>query len=268
MVEQRGRPGRRGDAQLGLCRRVLVQDNLLILDMGGSGAALDKSNGHVVWSSAKEAGGYATPLPCSMNGVPTVVIGSARTVFGVEPKTGRVLWSFPWITQSDLNITDPVVSGNEVFVSADFEHGSAVVRIAGTNGTPVWASPKLRNHIATSVLTGGYVYGVDGQVNTAGAATLKCLDFATGTEKWNFPGLGGGALIVADHKIIMLSDRGELVVAEASPEGFNPISRAQVLGGKCWTAPTLANGRIYCRNATGDLICLDVKNPRRSIPAT
>ncbi len=47
----------------GFAASVLVQDNLLILDMGGSGAALDKSNGQVVWSSAKEAGGYATPLP-------------------------------------------------------------------------------------------------------------------------------------------------------------------------------------------------------------
>jgi outer membrane protein assembly factor BamB len=248
-----------GTPMWGFAGSVLVQDNLLILDMGGGGAAVDKSTGQVVWSSAKEAGGYATPLPCSVNGVPTVVIGSARTVFGLEAKSGQVLWSFPWKTQSDLNVTDPVVAGNDVFVSADFEHGSAVFRINGTNSTTVWENSKLRNHIATSILLDGYVYGVDGQVNNAGAATLKCLDFATGAEKWNFKGLGGGELIVAGHKIIMLGDGGELVVAEASPEGFNPISRAQVLGGKCWTAPTLANGRIYARNAKGDVICLDVK---------
>jgi outer membrane protein assembly factor BamB len=238
---------------------VLVQDNLLILDMGLSGAAVDKSTGQVVWSSAKEAGGYATPVPCSINGVPTVVIGSARTVFGVEPKTGKELWSFPWKTQGDLNVADPIVSGNVVFVSSDFEHGSAVFQISGTNAAPGWANSKLRTHIATSVLTGGYVYGVDGQANNAGNATLKCLDFTTGAEKWDFKGLGAGQLIVADHKIIMLGDGGELVVAEASPDGFNPISRAQVLGGKCWTAPTLANGRIYGRNAKGDVVCLDVK---------
>jgi hypothetical protein len=63
--------------------------------------------------------------------------------------------------------------------------------------------------------------------------------------------------MAADHKLIVISDKGELVVAQASPQGFNPISRAQVLGGKCWTVPTLANGRIYCRNAKGDLVCLD-----------
>jgi outer membrane protein assembly factor BamB len=247
-----------GTPTWGFAGSVLALDNLLILDMGGSGAALDKSTGRLVWSSAQEAGGYSTPMPCSIDGVPTVAIGSARAVFGLEPKSGRVRWSFPWKTQADLNVADPIFSGNDVFVSSDFNHGSAVFQIHGTNGTTVWENANMRNHIATSILLDGYVYGVDGQVNTRGGPTLKCLDFATGAEKWNFQGLGGGALIVADHKIIMLSDSGELVVAEASPNGFTPISRAQVLGGKCWTAPTLANSRIYCRNAKGDLICLDI----------
>jgi hypothetical protein len=48
-----------------------------------------------------------------------------------------------------------------------------------------------------------------------------------------------------------------LLAAEATPEAFKPISRAQVLGGKCWTTPVLANGKIYCRNAAGDVVCLD-----------
>jgi hypothetical protein len=31
-----------------------------------------------------------------------------------------------------------------------------------------------------------------------------------------------------------------------------------VLGGRCWTPPALANGRLYIRNAKGDLLCLDL----------
>jgi hypothetical protein len=65
--------------------------------------------------------------------------------------------------------------------------------------------------------------------------------------------------MVAAGKFIALSDKGELMTAEVSPEGFKPISRAQVLGGRCWTPPVLANGRIYCRNAKGDLACFDVR---------
>jgi hypothetical protein len=64
--------------------------------------------------------------------------------------------------------------------------------------------------------------------------------------------------MVADDKLIVFSDRGELTVAEASAEAFKPLARSQVLGGKCWTVPTLANGRLYCRNAHGMLICLDL----------
>ena len=64
--------------------------------------------------------------------------------------------------------------------------------------------------------------------------------------------------MLADGKLIVLNDKGELAVADVSPEGFKPISRTQALGGKCWTTPVLANGRIYCRNAAGDVVCLDV----------
>jgi outer membrane protein assembly factor BamB len=247
-----------GSPMWGFAGSALVQDNLLILDIGGQGMALDKVSGAMVWSSA-ETGGYSTPVPCSFNGAPALVVISRQAVFGLETKSGKQLWSFPWKTEYDLNIADALVSGNDIFVSAGYDHGACVVRVSGATASPLWESRSLRNHISSSVLVDGYIYGVDGQVNNAGDATLKCLEFATGREKWDYKGLGGGALIVADHKIIMLSDKGELVVGEASPAGFTPISRAQVLGGKCWTAPTLANARLYCRNAKGDLLCLDIK---------
>ena len=51
----------------------------------------------------------------------------------------------------------------------------------------------------------------------------------------------------------------ELVIAEANPNQFVAVSRAQVLGGKCWTVPVLANGLIYVRNSRGDMVCVDVR---------
>jgi len=61
--------------------------------------------------------------------------------------------------------------------------------------------------------------------------------------------------MVADGKLIILSDKGELVIAEASPEGFKQLAAGQVLRGPCWTVPVLANGRIYARSKTGTLSC-------------
>ena len=104
-----------------------------------------------------------------------------------------------------------------------------------------------------------FLDGVDGWAGPTSDAGLKCVDLQSGTVKWNYPDLGGGALMVADGKIIALGDKGELFTAAVSPQSFTPISRAQVLGGRCWTVPVLANGRLYCRNGRGDLVCLDVK---------
>ena len=87
---------------------------------------------------------------------------------------------------------------------------------------------------------------------------LSCLDWQSGEVKWTDTKFGKGSLMMADGKLIALSEKGELIIAEANPKAFQVLSRAQVLGGKCWTVPVLANGRVYCRNAKGDLVCLDL----------
>jgi outer membrane protein assembly factor BamB len=88
---------------------------------------------------------------------------------------------------------------------------------------------------------------------------LRCLDWKTGATRWTQKGLGVGSLISADGKLIILSETGELVVAEANSTAFKPIARAQILGGKCWATPVLANGRLYARNTKGDLVCVEAK---------
>jgi len=92
-----------------------------------------------------------------------------------------------------------------------------------------------------------------------GKGVLKCLDFKTGQRKWSKTGLGTGSLMLADGKLIILSDRGELVIAEATPSGFKQVSRAKILNGRCWNMPVLSGGRIYCRSFEGVLVCLDVR---------
>jgi outer membrane protein assembly factor BamB len=105
--------------------------------------------------------------------------------------------------------------------------------------------------MATSILWNGHLYGIDEN-------QLRCIVFDTGEVKWTDKVSGKGALMMADGKLIVLSEKGELLVAPASPAGFKPSSRVQVLGKTCWAAPVLANGKIYCRNGNGDVVCVDV----------
>ncbi|MCW5557205.1 MAG: alcohol dehydrogenase, partial [Verrucomicrobiae bacterium] len=140
--------------------------------------------------------------------------------------------------------------------STGYGKGAALFRLGEGEPSPVWKGKSLRTQMNAAVLFGGHLYGVDG--DTTQKAALKCVEAATGTEKWSHAGFGSGGVIIADSRLIALSGTGELMTAPASPEQFEPVSRAQVLGGKCWTAPVLANGRVYCRNSRGDTVCVEL----------
>jgi outer membrane protein assembly factor BamB len=111
-----------------------------------------------------------------------------------------------------------------------------------------------------AIPVGDYLYGFDGNVHMAGPKDLVCVKFSTGEEQWrDKSNLQVGSLIVAGNRIIALGQRGELAIAPVSPKGFKPIIREQVIGGRCWTSPVLANGYLYVRNSRGDLVCLDLR---------
>ena len=64
---------------------------------------------------------------------------------------------------------------------------------------------------------------------------------------------------MADGRLIALSGTGTLMIAPASPTGFTPTASAKILDGKCWAAPVLANGLIYCRNTSGNIVVVDAR---------
>jgi outer membrane protein assembly factor BamB len=242
----------------GFASSALAQGKMLLLNVGSYGTALDKATGKILWTTGTNASGYSTPVPYSL-GHPSIAVMTKDGVADVGVSDGRPLWQYHWKTDYGVNAADPVLEGNEIFISSASAHGDALLRIANDNPTVVWKNANLRNQLNSSILIDGFLYGVDGTAGPSPSANLTCVDWKSGSVKWTFADVGGGSLMVADHKIIALSDKGELFTAIASPTSFTPISRAQVLGGRCWTVPVLANGRIFCRNAKGDLVCLDVK---------
>ena len=240
----------------GFAGSVLVEGGLLILNVGDAGTAISKDTGKVVWTSGKEPAGYATPMPFTLGGERCAAIFSAKALVGVRAQTGEVLWRHPWVTKWDLSVADPIIVGNRLFIST-FDRGCALLQLGSGQPTVVWTNKSMANHFNSCVYLDGFLYGVDGNTD-APPKDLRCVELATGQVKWQYPGFGLGSLIVADGKLIVLGEKGQLAVAPASQSGFTPLAQAQVLGGKCWTAPVLANGRLYCRNAAGTLICLGV----------
>ena len=121
----------------------------------------------------------------------------------------------------------------------------------GHSAKEIWRNKEMKNHFATSIYYQGHLYGFDN-------AILKCLDAATGKEKWKTRGYGKGTLIVADGHLVILGEQGNLGLAEATPAGFVEKANTRVFRSKCWTVPTLADGRLYLRDES-EIVCLDVQ---------
>jgi outer membrane protein assembly factor BamB len=235
----------------GCASSALVEGAMVVVNMGSAGVALDAKSGKVIWVSAKSAGAYATPVPVKFGAEQCLAILTRQSLVAVKAADGRQLWSYPWKTDYDVNAADPIVDGDKIFISSGYNHGCAVLKVAGSTPEKVWENKNLRNHFNSCVLWQGHLYGPDD-------SGLRCVVFDTGELKWTYHEFGKGSLMVADGKLVALSEKGELIIAEPSPVAFKPISRAQVLPGKCWTTPLLSNGHIYCRNAMGEVVCLDV----------
>ncbi|MDB6006208.1 MAG: qgdA [Prosthecobacter sp.] len=234
----------------------LASGGLLIVNVGKGGTAVEKATGKAVWTSEKANSGYCTPYPITVNGKAQVVLSSGRAYKGVDPTNGKVLWEYTWSTSYGVNAADPILSGTRLFISSGYNKGCALLDLASAEPKEVWRSRVMKNQLNSSVLIDGNLYGSDGDADKS--ASLKCIDFATGTEKWSAADVGFCSLIAADAKLIILTAKGELIIAKANPAKFEPVSRTPVLTGRCWTAPVLANGHIYVRNAAGDMACFSL----------
>ena len=120
--------------------------------------------------------------------------------------------------------------------------------------TEIWRNKNMRSQLGSPVLVRGYIYGIDGNRRRRRVALSRLSPTERSSGRQN---IGGGALIAAGGYLLVLNERGELIVAEASPTNYREVARAQVLGGHCWVAPAVADGKIYCKNNQGSLVCLD-----------
>jgi outer membrane protein assembly factor BamB len=243
-----------GVPQWGFAASPVVLGDHLILNYGRV-FAFDKKSGADLWSTKKSYGdAYSTPVDFQLGGKPTLAVFGGKGLVLLSRADGAELSFTPWETRYDINAAAPLVFDQRVFISSGYDHGCALVDVGGDKPKVVWESKVMRNQMSGCVPWEGHLYGFDDKV-------LKCIDLE-GKELWRERGLGQGALSVADGKLIVASEEGELVVADASPEAFHERSRTKVFdGGTCWTVPVLANGRIYMRNHAGEVAALDHRTP-------
>ena len=239
----------------------LALEDRVILNVTPGGLCLDRKTGKTLWNNGAGEGGYATPVLMPHAGAERVVLFGTQTLTLINPSSGQTLWETDRKQPIGLNAADPVVQGDMVFVSSGRRCGGAVYDVS-RDKQPVWDNKNMNNHWPSCVLWRDHLYGCEGN-NAAGAGrspnALRCLNWKTGEIVWEEPSVGFFSLIIADGKLLMLTDHGVLIAAAAEPTGYRELSRAQVIGEKCFAAPSFAGNHIYVRNTEGDVVCLDMK---------
>ena len=242
----------------------LVEGDVLVCVPGGKTAVvgLDKRTGKEVWRSKGLSGPahYVSPVAADIDGVRQVVVSTDKTLAGLAPKDGTVLWQTARKGQTAV-IPTPIVSGDLVYVTTGYGAGENLFKITKDgekfSATQVYSGKNMVNHHGGVILLDGYVYGYsDGK-------GWVCQDLKTGAIKWKEKdALGKGSIAYADGRFYLRAEKGgAIALIEASPEGYKEVGRftpPSLSKKPYWPHLVIANGKLYVRDMD-NLFCYDVK---------
>ncbi|MFT5051241.1 MAG: outer membrane protein assembly factor BamB [Chlamydiales bacterium] len=231
----------------------LILEETIILNLGRV-IALDKKTGKLLWESEDYGHAYGTPLAIDVDGDARLAVFNGKGLAILSLKDGSAHGMHEWKTEWDVNAATPVLVGDDqLFISSGYNKGCGLVKVTAEGLEVVWENKSMRSHMSGVVLWEDNFYGFDEK-------NLTCLGM-DGEKRWSVRDYDNGAVMVADGRLLIVSSKGELIVAEASPEEYTEISKAEVFEAKdkvvYWTTPVLVDGRVYCRSSMGDLVCRD-----------
>ena len=226
----------------------------IIITIGGRDQAVgafNASTGALVWKAGDVEISPASPLLIDVEGQTQLVVFGGDRIAGLDPASGRTLWSHPHRTDWGLNISNPVWSPADhlLLVSSAYGTGSRAIELRQSAGkttvTEKWAVPRVRVHFGSIIRVGEYAYMSSGDF---GPAFLSAMSVGTGAVAWQDRAFARAQLLYADGKLIILDEDGTLGLATVSSQGMKVLARAQLLEHRAWTPPTLAGRTLYVRD--------------------
>jgi outer membrane protein assembly factor BamB len=265
----------------GFAGHPLLDGQRLICLAGGQGSvavAFDKDTGKELWRAltAREPG-YAPPVIYEAGGRRQLIIWHPESVNSLNPETGEVYWSVPFKSREGLSVAMPRRLGDRLFVTT-FYNGPLMLRLdhGKPGATPLWQGRKaserdtdgLHSIIPTPFLEEGHIYGV------CSYGQLRCLNAETGERLWEtFKATTGGQavrwantfLVKQGARFFLFNEKGDLILARLTPQGYEEISRAHLLeptgtaAGRAvvWSHPAFANRQMFARNDR-EIICVSL----------
>ena len=264
----------------------LLDGDRLICLVGGPGSvvvAFHKDSGKEIWRalSAMEPG-YCPPMIYEAGGKRQLILWHPEAINSLDPKTGEVYWTEPFKVRSGLTIPTPRKLGNLLFITS-FYNGPMMLELDESlpkarllwkgNSHSERKTDKLHSIMCTPFLQDGYIYGVGSY------GQLRCLTVDTGKRVWESLEATGSTGNVRNHtdrwanaflikhgdRFFVANEKGDLIIAKLTPQGYQEISRAHLLeptnpmAGRdvVWAHPAFANRQVFMRNDE-EIICVDL----------
>lgn len=227
----------------------LVVGDVVIAAASGQLVAYDAATGEQRWLGPTGGAGYSSPHLATIDGVDQILLLRGRRTTSVAPADGTLLWEHSWEPAVSMLQPALIADGDLLIAAGDAMGGIGMRRIAvaraadGWTTEERWTSRGLKPYFSDFVVHKGHAFGFDGTI-------LGCIDLENGERKWKGGRYGSGQLLLlADQDMLLvLSERGELVLVEATPEQLEELARFPAIKGKTWNHPALAGDRLLVRN--------------------
>jgi outer membrane protein assembly factor BamB len=241
----------------------LVEGENLIVTPGAPDAtmvALDKNTGKVVWKSAiGDSAGYSSPIVAQVGDIRHFIQLTAGGVVGVRADNGKLLWRYQRVANRVANIATPIYRDPYVFVSTEYDTGCALLKLTNEGGTikatEVYFNRDMQNKNSNAVLQGNWLYGFNHNI-------LVAMNLMTGEVAWKDRSVGdNGSVTLAEGKLYVLGENGNVALVEASAEHYKEISRFSITKSSWPAYPPLviSNGKMFLREED-NLFCYNIKN--------
>ena len=249
--------------QWGICETPLIIGEKLIATPGGTEhnvIALNKNTGELIWSSPGKGdkSAYCSPLYISDQQTPQIVTFTADHIIGIDVSNGKLLWSHENKNRHSVHANTPIYSDNMLLCTSGYGRGSTMLRLkdGGKAVEEVWFSEELDNRMGAMVKVGNYAYG-----SGDSKRFWFCVDWNTGEVKYKQSGLAMGNVIFNDGLLYCYADNGDMILAKATPEKFDIVSKFPITLGteQHWAHPILYKGTMYVRHGN-TLMAYNVKN--------
>ncbi len=247
----------RGIPDWGFASSPLVHEGKVIVSIGGGAGkslvAYSATDGRPVWTAGDRNVDYSSPFFLATP-QPQIVVFNHKGITSHNPQTGAVLWDRAWGTGYP-NVARPIpVGGGKVFFTSGYGVGSALLDISAGekwNIDELWKTPRFQSKFSNPVLRDGHIYGVSDGI-------FACLDITDGKVKWKGGRFGHGQGLLVGDLYLQMTERGELVLLQPTPESENELGRVRVFDAKTWNTIALSGDLLLVRNDQ-EAACLRLK---------